>query len=35
MFDKEKKGFITILDVQRVLEVKFPSALFLIAMWLK
>uniref|UniRef100_A0A8C3GQP3 Glycerol-3-phosphate dehydrogenase n=1 Tax=Cairina moschata TaxID=8855 RepID=A0A8C3GQP3_CAIMO len=27
MFDKDKKGFITILDVQRVLEVKFPCVL--------
>uniref|UniRef100_A0A8B9NB16 Glycerol-3-phosphate dehydrogenase n=1 Tax=Accipiter nisus TaxID=211598 RepID=A0A8B9NB16_9AVES len=27
MFDKDKKGFITILDVQRVLEVMFPCVL--------
>lgn len=27
MFDKEKKGFITILDVQHVLEVTFPCVL--------
>uniref|UniRef100_A0A8C5TJR0 Glycerol-3-phosphate dehydrogenase, mitochondrial n=1 Tax=Malurus cyaneus samueli TaxID=2593467 RepID=A0A8C5TJR0_9PASS len=26
MFDKDKKGFITILDVQRVLQVRLPSS---------
>uniref|UniRef100_A0A8B9VTV0 Glycerol-3-phosphate dehydrogenase n=1 Tax=Anas zonorhyncha TaxID=75864 RepID=A0A8B9VTV0_9AVES len=43
MFDKDKKGFITILDVQRVLEVKFSLCSFgfllkpltCVAMWYK